>query len=186
MSCCKFAGNLTQSACGMSKGGLKGSIYAVSLCEIDEITIANKTASAITMKTDPLTTNPFYWYEIQYKKGTAGFNNELAIGNNTFANQSITFAVEGLTAASLQTLEELATAEVVFICTDTRGINHLLGRLDGLKASAGTVGAGIAADDLYGATMTFTGGETELSNLVASGTTIDVWDGAAVVSVTLP
>lgn len=186
MSCCKFNGNLTQSACGMSKGGLKGSIYAANLCEISAITISNKTASAITMKTDPLTTNPFYWFELQFKKGTAGFSNELQIGNNTFSNQSVTFSVEGLTATALQTLQELATADVVFIVTDSKNVNHLLGRLEGLKASAGNIGAGTAADDLYGATLTFTGGETELSNLVASGVTIEVWDGTAAVTVTLP
>jgi hypothetical protein len=186
MSCCKFNGNLPKVACGMSKGGLKGSIYAANVCEIASYTFTTGAVSAITMAVDPLTTNPYYWFQIDFKKNTAGFTNEAQVGNNTYVNQSISFSVEGLTAASLAVLEDLMTAEVVFIVTDNRGVNHILGRLDGLMVSEATVGAGVEADDLYGATLTFTGGETELSKIVASGTTIDVWDGTAAVAVVLP
>lgn len=186
MSCCKFNGNLPKGVCGMAKGGLKGSIYAVNVCEIASYTKSGKNITAITMEIDPLTTNPYFWYQIDFKQNTAGFNNELQAGNNRYMNQSITFSVEGLTAASLAVLEQLMTAEVVFIVTDNRGVNHLLGRLDGLMASEATIGAGIEADDLYGATLTFIGGEVETSNIVASGTAIEVWDGTAAVTVTLP
>lgn len=186
MSCCKFNGNLPKGVCGMTKGGLKGSIYAANLCEIASYTASGKNITAITMEIDPLAV-PYYWFQIDFKKGTAGFNNEIQVGNNTFVNQSITFSVESLTPASLATLEDMMVAEVVFIVTDSRGVNHLLGRLEGLKVSESSVGAGAGDDDIYGATLTFSGGETELSNIVASGTTIQVWDGvSAAVTVTLP
>lgn len=184
--CCKFNGNLDKANCGMAKGGLKGTIYAANFCEIASYTKTGKNVTGITMGVDPLTTNPYYFYQIAFKNGTAGFNNEIQIGNNTFANQTITFSVEGLTPTSLAVLEELTTAEVVFIVTDARGVNHIIGRLEGMTLSAGVIGAGVAADDMYGATLTFLSEETELSNIVASGVTIDVWDGAAAVSVTLP
>ncbi len=187
MSCCKFNGNLPKANCGMKKGGLRGSIYAANVCEIASYTFTSGAVSAITMEVDPLTTNPYFWYQIDFKQNTAGFNNEAQVGNNTYVNQSITFSVEGLTAASLAVLEDLMTAEVVFIVTDNLGVNHLLGRLDGLMLSEGTVGAGIEADDMYGATLTFIGGETELSKIVASGTTIEVYDGvSSTITVTLP
>lgn len=184
--CCKFNGNLDKAGCGMAKGGLKGTIYAANFCEIAGYTKTGKNVTAVTMEIDPLTTDPFYFYQIAFKNGTAGFNNEAQIGNNTFQNQTLTFSIEGITAASLQVLEELQTAEVVFIVTDARGVNHILGRLEGMTISASTVGAGTANTDMYGGTLTFLGEETELSNIVASGTTINVWDGTAAVTVTLP
>ena len=184
--CCKFNGNLDKAGCGMAKGGLKGTIYAANFCEIAGYGKTGKNVTAVTMEIDPLTGDPFYFFQIAFKNGTAGFNNEAQIGNNTFANQTLTFVVEGLTAASLAVLEELMTAEVVFIVTDARGVNHLLGRLEGMTVSAATVGAGTAVGDVYGASLTFLGEEAELSNIVASGTTINVWDGTAAVSVVLP
>ena len=187
MDCCKFTGNLPKTDCGMKKGGLRGSIYAANICEIASYTKTGKTVSAITMEVDPLTSNAYLWYQIDFKQDTAGFKNEFAIGNNTFVNQSLSMSVEGLTAASLETLEQLATAEVVFIVTDNQGKNHLLGRLDGLMLSEGVIGAGMAEDDFVGSVLTFTGGETEVSNFVTSGTTIEVSDGlGASVVVTLP
>jgi len=184
--CCKFNGNIDKAGCGMAKGGLKGTIYAANFCEIASITKTGKNVTAITMEIDPLTTDPFYFFQIAFKNGTAGFNNEVQVGNNTFANQTITFSVEGLTVTSLEVLEQLMTAEVVFVVTDARGVNHILGRLEGMTVSAATVGAGTASDDLYGATLTFLSEEGELSNIVASGTTLNVWDGAAAITVTLP
>lgn len=187
MSCCKFGGNLPKGDCCLALGGLKGSIYAANICDIAGYTITTNAVTAITMGVDPLTTDPYFWYQIDFKKNTAGFNNEAAIGNNRYVNQTVTFSVEGLTTASLLVLEELLTAEVVFIVTDNRGVNHLLGRLSGLMVTEGNIGAGIAADDLYGATLTFGGGEAEVSKRVASGTTIEVSDGAGgVITVTLP
>jgi hypothetical protein len=186
--CCKINGGIDKGVCGMAKGGLKGTIYAANFCEIASYTKTGKNVTAITMEVDPLTSDPYFFYKIAFKNGTAGFNNEAQIGNNTFSNQTLTFSAEGLTPTSLATLEQLMTAEVVFIVTDARGVNHLLGRLEGMTISAATIGAGTAVDDLYGATLTFLGEETELSNIVASGTTINVWDStaAAAVTVTLP
>lgn len=184
--CCKISGGIDKGICGMAKGGLKGTFYAANYCEIASYTKTGKTVTGITMEVDPLTTDPYYWFPIAFKANSAGFNNEAQIGNNTFVNQSLTFSTEGLTAASLSILEQMMTAQLVFIVTDTRGVNHLLGRLEGMVISAGVVGAGVVADDIYGATLTFLSGETELSNIVQSGVIIDVWDGSAVVPVTLP
>lgn len=186
--CCPFSGNIEKFRCGMAKGGLKGAIYAANVCEIDEITssTSDKSFDAITMLIDPLTTNPYFWYEINFKKGSAGFLNELQKGNNTFNNQTLTFAIEGITAASLAVLESMSTAQVVFIVTDYQGVNHLLGRIDGLEMTASSYGSGTAQDDIYGGTITFSAGEPEFSNIVASGTTIEVFNGTTTDTVTLP
>lgn len=188
--CCNpLTGNLLPIACGQKRGGLFGEIYAANFCDIASITssTSSKEYDGIVMEIDPLTTDPAIWYRIVFKKNTAGLSNELQIGNNTFTNQSISFTVEGLTAAALQTLQDLSTGEAVFIAKDFLGVTHLLGRVAGLTVSAMTVGTGVAADDIYGSVITFLGGEPEFSNTIATGTQITVLseDGVTTETVTL-
>lgn len=178
--CTPITGNIEKYLCGMKRGGLFGEIYVANLGEVDAITSSggDKEMDTITMKIDPLTTNPYFWYRIVFKKNTAGLNNEVQFGNNKFVNQSITFSIEGITKESLAALETMVDGEAVFIAKDYNDNWHVLGRIAGLEASAITYGTGTAADDLYGGEITFSSEEPEFSNLVASGTTIEVSDGA--------
>jgi len=185
--CNPITDNLEGKLCGPKRGGLNGVIYVANLSEIASITSStnDKVYDAITMNVDPITTNPYYWFQISFKKNSAGLNNEGQFGNNIFVNQSISFTVEGITATSLQVLTDMLDGEAVFIAKDWYGETHLLGRVGGLSMSAIGYGTGAAGDDLYGGEITFSSEEPELSNLIASGTTIDVWDGSGTVTVTL-
>jgi len=162
-------------------------IYVTSLCNIDEITSStnDKEYDDVVMNIDPVSTNPYFWYRIQFKKNTAGLNSEAVIGTNRYYNQSVTFQHEGIDKDSLAVLEGMITGDAVFIAKDYNGKIHLLGRIGGLQMSASTTGTGAAQDDLYGSEVTFLGSEPEMHNLIASGTTIQVWDGSAAVTVTL-
>lgn len=176
--CNPLTDNILKSDCGSKRGGLFGEFYVANYGEVDTIESSNndKNIDTITMLIDPNTTNPYYWYRIVFKKNSAGFNNEAQIGNNKFFNQSVTFAVDGITEQSLATLENMIDGESVWIVKDYNGKTHVLGRVAGLEMSALTYGSGIAADDLYGGTITFLGAEPEMSNLVVSGTQITVLD----------
>jgi hypothetical protein len=171
----------------MRRGGLKGEIYVANLGEITDIssTTNDKNMDTITMAIDPLTTLPYFWYRIQFKKNTAGLNNEVQFGNNIFVNQSVTFTIEGITADSLAVLEQMVDGEAVFIAKDYEGVAHVLGRIGGLTASAMTVGTGTVADDLYGGVITFSSEEPELSNIVVAGTTIEVLDSTGLATETI-
>lgn len=174
--CTPITGNINKYICGTRRGGLFGEIYVANLGQITDIssTTNDKNMDTIVMATDPLTSNPYFWYRIQFKKNTAGMNNEVQFGNNIFVNQSITFTVEGITATSLAVLEEMVDGEAVFIAKDYQGNWHILGRIAGLVASAMNLGTGSAADDLYGGVITFSSEEPEFSNLITSGTQITV------------
>lgn len=176
--CSPITGSLPKDVCGQTRGGLIEEIYVANLANIDTITssTSDKVYDAITMLIDPLTTDPYFWYRLQFKKGTAGLNNELTGTNNRYTNQSIDFSVAGLSAASMAVLEEMATGEAVFIAKDARGLVHLLGRVSGLTCETLTAGTGAADDDFYGAVIRFSGAETEFTNFIATGTTIDVDD----------
>lgn len=183
--CTPITGNINKYICGTRRGGLVGEIYVANLGEIADIssTTSDKNMDTITMEIDPLTTNPYFWYRIVFKKNTAGLNNEAQFGNNIFINQTLTFTVEGITAESLEVLQNMVDGEAVFIAKDYQGVAHVLGRISGLMMSAMSYGTGAAADDLYGGEITFSSEEPEMSNIVVAGTTIEVSDGAGGVEV---
>ena len=187
--CTPLTGNINKLCLGQRRGGLNAVIYVANFGEVTDIssTTNDKNMDTITMAIDPLTTNPYFWYQIAFKKNTAGLNNEVAFGNNIFTNQTITFTIEGLTAASLAVLEQMIEGEAVFIAKDYQGQANILGRIGGLTCSAMAVGTGTAADDLYGGTITFSSEEPELSNVVTPGTTIEVLnaDGITIDTITL-
>jgi hypothetical protein len=135
-----------------------------------------------------LTTNPYFFYKVEFKNNTAGFNNEMQGTNNNYSKQSLSFAFEGMSASTMATLEDMLVSELVFVVVDARGVSHLLGRLEGMTRDTATVGSGVASDDMYGATLMFSSEEAELSNIIQTGTTIEVYDEAtsSVVTVTLP
>lgn len=178
MSCRPITDSIAQIACGMRSGGLRQKIYVTNWEDIASITSStnDKLFDSITMKTNPITSQPYFWHQINFKRNSAGMNNEMQFGDNIFANQTLTFQVEGISLQSLTTLQNMVDGAAVFIVVDSRGQAHLLGRLDGLRMSEMTVGTGAASTDFYGGTITFLGEETELSNLIASGTTIQVDD----------
>jgi hypothetical protein len=183
--CDPVSDNIIKGDCGQKRGGLV-SIYVANLSQVQEISgTVDKVIDTITMRTNPTTTQPYFWYSIAFKKNTAGANNEVQFGNNIFTNQSITFVVEGITAQSLKVLEQMVDGEAVFITKDYQGNAHVLGRIAGLMMSAMTYGTGTAQDDLYGGTITFQSAEPELSNLVETGTQIQVWNGTTTDTVTL-
>lgn len=177
--CTPITGNINKGACGPKRGGLIGEIYVANLGEILDIssTAGDKEMDTITMRTNPVTSAPYTWYKIGFKKNSAGFNNEGQFGNNIFINQSVTFQVEGITKESLEVLQGMVDGEAVFIAKDYNGKTHVLGRVAGLMMSTLTYGTGQAADDLYGGEIVFTSEEPEMSNLVKAGTTIQVFNG---------
>jgi hypothetical protein len=185
--CSPVNDNIEKFDCGLKKGGLFGQIYAANLGDVQEIssTLNDKEMDTIIMRTNPITTQPYFWYSIAFKKGTAGLANEVQFGNNKFVNQTITFMVEGITKTSLKVLEQMVDGEAVFIAKDANGNTHVLGRITGLESSVMTYGTGTAADDIYGGTITFSSSEPEFSNLVKVGTQIQVLDSVTGLPVTV-
>ena len=186
--CCPTSlDNLLREDCKLQRGGLINEVYVVSLCDIDDITSStnDKLYDAIVMNIDPVTTNPFYWYRIQFKKETASASSTFVVDENKYFNQAVSLQHSGITLASLTVLESFATADLVFIAKDSQGKIHLLGRVQGLEMTEGSISTGAAASDAYGSTLTFTGNEPETHNFIAPGTVIQVWDGTAPVNVTL-
>lgn len=185
--CTPVTDNIDKFGCGLKRGGLQGFLYVANFGEVQEISSStlDKEIDTITMRTNPATSAPYFWYTIAFKKNSAGMSNEGVFGNNKYVNQTLTLAVEGITKDSLSVLEQAMDGEVVVIAKDYLGVYHVLGRVAGLEMSAISYGTGTAADDMYGGTITFTSAEPEFSNVVKAGTSIDVWDGTTAVATIL-
>jgi len=184
--CDAIVDNLDQS-CELNRGGLKLKLYVANLGQITSTATGTaKEVDAITMATNPATSAPYFWYRLSFAVDTANFVNEGVFDVNTYANQSVTFAFNGLTREQLVVLEGMMTGQLVFIVQDFKNKPYMLGRIGGLKMSALNAGSGTAAGDRFGAEVTFTGAETEIVNTVKAGTVIAVWDGtSATTNVTL-
>lgn len=152
-------------------------IYVAKLADIQEIssTSNDKEMDTVVMKTNPLTTAPYFWYRISFKKGTAGFNNEGVFGNNVYFNQTLTFNAEDITKDSLEFVESIINTELVFIVKDNQNKYHVLGRKGGLNF----------INSLKKNVIKFLGSEPELSNLIKAGVEIQVLDGNNVVTINL-
>jgi hypothetical protein len=184
--CDGIADNLDQ-VCELNRGGLKLNLYVANLGQIASTAAGTpKEVDAITMATNPATSAPYFWYRAAFAVDSANFTNEGVFDVNTYANQSVTFAFNGLTKEQLAVLEGMMIGQLVFIVKDFKNKAYILGRIGGLKMSAMNAGSGTAAGDRFGAEVTFTGAETEIVNTVKPGTTISVWDGvSATTTVTL-
>lgn len=176
-------------ACGLVRGGIKGTIYMANCSEIDAVTIAAGIVTAITMKTNPTTSNPYYWYQLTPKKNTGGFDNVLVKGTNSkFFNQTLDFAVDGTNTDNKLAFESMIDGEAVFIFKDHYGVTHILGHVSGAELQDGArLGSGIEQDAFVGAEGQFLAEETFVTPTVAVGTDIEVLDvdGTTVNTVTI-
>lgn len=174
--CNPFVGNLFKRACGLVRGGIQGEIYMANLSEVDNITVANGIVTAITMKTNPTTTNPYFWYRIIPKKNTAGFDNVVVKGTNSkFFNQTLDFAVEGTDTENKLAFESMIDGQGVFIFKDYYGISHMMGHVSGAEVQDGArLGSGIENDSLVGSEVQFLAEEVFVMPTVAVGTDITV------------
>ena len=185
--CNPITDNLYRRACALTKGGLNGEIFAANLGEIDSVTVVNKVVTAITMKVNPVTLVPYHWFRIVPKKQTSGIQNTLQKGTNTsFLNQELDFEVLGMETESKIAFESLINGEAVFIGMDNNDTRHIMGHKSGAEMTEGTIGTGIALDDLVGSKAKFIAQETFVTPTVPTGISINVlsMDGITIETVT--
>ena len=186
--CSTLTQGVYSDSCVALRGGFRD-LYVANYGQIDTITLTADEVSAITMKTDPVSTNPYNWFSFRVKKNTGGLQNPAQIGtNNKSINQVITFTLEGFSTALKLRYDEILVADLVFIAVRYDGTAHMVGRLSGAQMTTGDLGTGVAIDDLVGAPLEFTAdGEAESMRTVTAGTTIEVLneDGTITTTVTL-
>jgi len=180
MACCDFSRlNLDKDCAALAVGGLIKDIYFANLCDIDTITSStnDNVYDDIQMLTDPVTTQPYTWYRIQFKELTGAAAFTLNVGNNRNVTHRVNATMQGVSAAQYASLEKMmGGGEGVFIAVDSSGQAHLLGRTRGLLLATAEGGTGLAEDDLVGAELVFERAQTHMVEFIAPNTTITVDD----------
>ena len=189
MPCISVLDNINASCSKYDVAGVT-KIYLANYDEIASFTssTSDNEFDAVSMKTNPTTVLPYYWYEVSVKRNSASFQNDVVINgeNNPYVTHQLTMDIHGMDKKKSAAIQALLNGNYsVAIVKTSDGLYHLLGRTLGMRGQSGTYGSGKAVGDLYGGTITVQGNATELSEYVKSGTTIPVWDGTTVVTVTL-
>jgi len=160
---------LTQSfslGCKEVLGGIK-SVRFTSLDEWESLVPAYSTG-AVTIGT-PSTV--FYKYELD--KEESSFNDDPTPGSNRgtlYYVPAVTFILSKLDVAKRNEMQLLAKNRVVAIIETRESTPQywVIGQTNGLDLSAGVGGSGVAAADLNGYTMTYTGMEADPMVNIAS------------------
>lgn len=156
-------------ACALTTGfslGCKevlGGIKSVRFCSLDdwETLVPAYSTGAVTFGS-PSTV--FYKYELD--KEESSFNDDPTPGSNRgtlYYTPAVTFILSKLDVAKRNEMQLLAKNRVVAIIETRESTPQYwaIGQTNGLDLSAGVGGSGVAAADLNGYTMTFTGMEAD-------------------------
>jgi hypothetical protein len=189
-NCCSVITNNIQQDCSPSLGGMEQTMFVANYCDISGYTTLAGEVVTVDMKTDPITTNPFYFYRVTTKKNTAGVLNTLVKNdNNSYWETTVNFTIQGFSTQTKIAINDLIkSGGAVVVGRDKQGQWVVAGlKNDGLEATEGTLGTDVTRDGLYGGTFVLTGYDTEISPTIALGTDLFVLneDGVTVDTVTL-
>lgn len=188
MACISVIDNINAACSEFETAGVT-KIYLANYDEINSFTssTSDNEYDAVSMKTNPTTVLPYYWYEVFVNRNSASFQNDIVVnGKRRYVTHQLSMDIHGMDKKKSAAIQSLLKGNyVVAIAQTADGLYHLLGRTLGMDGQPSTIGSGKESGDMYGGTITIQGDATELSEYVKSGTTIPVWDGTTVVTVTL-
>lgn len=181
-NCCAINANLAKSLCGANMGGLSANtVYVANTCEIASITVVNHEVTAITMKTDPVTSAPFNFYQFDIVANSGSFNNTIVAedNGNRYFTYEFSFQNKSFDANTNLLVDQLLGASLI-ILAQVNGNWVVLGDLSkGMELGGdSSLASGQAASDFLGLTLSFTNNYIHSPYFVLAGTTIEVSDGA--------
>jgi hypothetical protein len=151
--------------CRESLGGIKA-VWLIAHANVSSVTEASGIVSAITKSAGKV----FYKYELVKNTGALTETITASVENGTvFYAQELSVVLNKLQANTRNEILLLAKNTLMAVVQDANDKYWLLGRYSGLDVTGGTSATGTAQGDRNGYTLTFTGGEKELSPEVNSG-----------------
>jgi hypothetical protein len=151
--------------CRESLGGIKA-VWLIAHANVSSVTEASGIVSAITKAAGKV----FYKYELVKNTGALTETITASVENGTvFYAQELSIVLNKLQANTRNEILLLAKNTLMAVVQDANDKYGLLGRYSGLDVTGGTSATGTAQGDRNGYSLTFTGGEKELSPEVNSG-----------------
>jgi hypothetical protein len=151
--------------CRESLGGIKA-VWLIAHANVSSVTEASGIVAAITKAAGKV----FYKYELVKNTGALTETITASVENGTvFYAQELSIVLNKLQANTRNEILLLAKNTLMAVVQDANDKYWLLGRYSGLDVTGGTSATGTAQGDRNGYSLTFTGGEKELSPEVNSG-----------------
>ncbi|NDV79762.1 hypothetical protein [Dysgonomonas sp. 511] len=165
MSGCKLTSKITKDNCQYSVAGVKA-IYLFNYDSENKCTLdADGAVETIT-----LADNTLKAYKIDFVDNTASFSDELAVNGNggKYRTHTVNFTIDNYNYALLNQGDALSLGRFTVVVVDKSNRAIILGRNNGLAATAFNYASGAAEADATGWTVTMAGTEIEIARLLAS------------------
>ncbi len=167
MAGCKLTSNIKKDYCGYAVAGVK-SVYLINHDSDAKYTFGTgdktKEIATIEMAEDAKA------YKVEFIKNTASFSDELAENGNggKYRTHTVNFNIDQYDYNLLNEGDALSLGKYTAVIVDKSGRAVVLGRLNGLSATAFNYASGAAESDAIGWTVTMAGTETEMGPLLES------------------
>lgn len=166
---CKLTSNITKENCNYSVAGVKA-LYLYNYDSENTYTPDPDTAAitAITLADGAKA------YKIDFVENTASFSDELAVNGNggKYRTHTANFTLSEYDYNILNQGDALSLGKFTAVVVDKSGRVVVLGRTNGLSATAFNYASGAAEADANGWTVTMAGTEMEIGRLLESESVI--------------
>lgn len=165
---CKLTSNITKNNCQYSVAGIKD-IYLFDYDTDNEYTFdADGGIESITLPESVKA------HKIDFVDNTASFSDELAQNGNggKYRTHTLNFTISNYDYELLNQEKALSLGKFTAVVVDKSGRAVMIGRNNGLNATAFNYASGAAEADAYGWTVTMAGTELEMGRLLKDATVI--------------
>ncbi len=166
---CKLTSNITKENCNYSVAGIKA-LYLYNYDSENTYTADPDTAAitAITLADSAKA------YKVDFVENTASFSDELAVNGNggKYRTHTANFTLSEYDYNILNQGDALSLGRFTAVVVDKSGRVVVLGRTNGLSATAFNYASGAAEADANGWTVTMAGTEMEIGRLLESESVI--------------
>lgn len=176
---CKLTSNITKDNCEYTIAGIKA-VYLFNYDSENEYTSdIDGAIESITLADDTLKA-----HKIDFADNTASFSDELAVNGNggKYRTHTVNFTVSNYDYNLLNQDKALSLGKFTAVVVDKSGKAIMLGRNNGLSATAFNYTSGAAEADAYGWTVTMAGTEIEMARLLKGESVITAIADSTVVT----
>lgn len=162
MSGCKLTANITKDNCHYSVAGIKA-VYLFNYDAENDYTFgADGGIDTITLADSAKA------FKIDFADNTASFSDELAVNGNggKYRTHTVNFTISNYDYELLNQEKALSLGKFTAVIVDRSNRGIMLGRYNGLSATAFNYASGVADADAYGWTVTMAGTEIEMGRLL--------------------
>ena len=163
MANCKLTSNITKETCEYQVAGVKA-VYLYNYDAENEYT-TDTTSKAITGIT---LADSAKAYKIDFIEGTASWTDDLAVNGNggKYRTHTLNFSLSEYDYDIINHGDALSLGKFTAVVVDKSGRVVMLGRNNGLNATAFNYASGAADADANGWTVTMAGTEIEIGRLL--------------------